>query len=148
MSIIKGDTNVMSGERSRSNYYVFRVFNEDYSFDKYDDNIYNTSEAQIAKDPIGFSKKLKAEIKVYSGTSEDLTAAWQALADMYMGYTYCMKEVFLYTPESGKEDVEHIFCGGILDPDDIDILEEHLTEDRGLSGFDDPTEINRVLARV
>ena len=116
-------------DNAKTNYFVFRVFNEDFSFDNYNDVIYRTSENEINP------KFLKAEYRIYSGVRSTLEDIWNAMYNQYTGYTYCMKEIIETKPdEYGKYTeppvIEILFTGGILDPNDIDNLNDYINETR------------------
>ena len=91
---------------SKSARYALRVYISSYCFERYDDGIYTVEESKVNR------KDILAERT--ADTLEGIVAVWHELLDEYVGYTYCVKDVF--------EDT--VLIGGVYDPDDVEVLEE------------------------
>ena len=107
-------------------YFVIRVFNEDYSFDNYNDNVYSTSEYDIQASP-EIRKTIKAESRIRSTNKKHFLNIYEDYLSAYEGYTACVKEVFVY---SDGTMAEIMICGGIFDMNDVNTVWDYLIETR------------------
>lgn len=88
--------------------YVIRIYKMKYSFDKYDDTIYQTSESLVDYKDILVERAAR--------TMGRMLAIWYKLFDKYEGYTYCIKDLIM----------GEVVLGGIMDPGDDDIIKEYI----------------------
>jgi len=106
--------------------YIIRVFNMDYSFKNYSDDVY-MRRAEVIPDASSFAipeSEVDPETAVFevrTWNSNELVNAWHYVFDRFHGHTYCVKAII-------GNNYEDLIIGGILDPDDIVNLEEQVNE--------------------
>lgn len=90
--------------------YRILVWNKNYSFDNYDDNIYRKPDEKI---------DYMSEIETWTAEKgiDDLKFAWEKMLGSYEGFTYCVKDMV----------DDHIIVGGVFDPNDWEIIEEYFS---------------------
>ena len=90
--------------------YRIIVWNENYSFENYDDLVYRKPHAEI-----DYLNTVKAWTEAKDKTS--LIELWKKFLKTYEGYTYCIRDM----------SDDHIMVGGVYDPNDIDIIEDYFS---------------------
>lgn len=122
--LIKKTTGVVSRDNLPNPMYIIRVFNRDFSFDKYTDDIY-MRRSDVLNNEFGSSAIPESEIdpsvicyEVRCWNADEAIEAWHYIRDRFIGHTYCMKAVL-----GAYED---LIIGGILDPDDIESIKLQL----------------------
>lgn len=123
--LIEKTTGVVSRHNLINPMYIIRVFNRDFSFKNYTDNVYMRCQ-DVLNNGIGSSaipesevdpKTVSFEVRCWDET--ELIEAWHYIRDRFIGHTYCVKAVC--------GPYEDLIIGGILDLDDIDSIESQLT---------------------
>lgn len=89
--------------------YKILVWNEKYSFENYDDEIFRRRD-----DDIDYKKELK--MWSMSPGNNELKFLWEKMLESYEGYTYCVRDMF----------DDHIIVGGVFDPGDWEIISDYL----------------------
>lgn len=121
--MIEKTTGVITRDNLPNPMYIIRVFNRDFSFDKYTDDIY-MRRSDVLPDTMSFAipesevdpKTVSFEVRCWN--VDEAIEAWYYIRDRFIGHTYCMKAVLgVY---------EDLIIGGILDLDDIDAIESQL----------------------
>jgi hypothetical protein len=106
--------------------YIIRVFNMEYSFDNYTDDVY-MRRSEIIPDDTSYAipeSEVDPETVVFevrTWNANELINAWHYVFDRFEGHTYCVKAII-------GSSYEDLIIGGILDPDDIVNLEEQVNE--------------------
>ena len=90
--------------------YRIIIWNENYSFENYDDHIYRKPHAEI-----NYSTEIKTWTEVKN--KKALKEMWQELLRTYEGYTYCVRDM----------ENDHNMVGGVYDPNDIDVINDYLS---------------------
>lgn len=108
LRLIDGDSDVVCYvRRSRIKphiMYSIRVYKEQYSFDNYNDSIYQCKESEVNFEDIRISEGFCSGTRLLEG--------WKRLLDAWEGWTYCVKDVVN----------DKVVIGGIFDPTDIEQL--------------------------
>lgn len=89
--------------------YKIIVWNENYSFGNYDDDIYRKRD-----DDIDYMHELK--MWSMSPGNNELKFLWEKYLKEYEGYTYCVRDTL----------DDHIIVGGVFDPGDWEIISDYI----------------------
>ena len=121
--MIEKTTGVVSRDNLPNPMYIIRVFNRDFSFNKYTDDVY--MRCQDVFNGFGSSGIPESEVdpktvsfEVRCWNADEAIEAWHYIRDRFIGHTYCVKAVC--------GPYEDLIIGGILDLDDIDSIESQL----------------------
>lgn len=90
--------------------YKILVWNENYSFGNYDDNVYCKPDKDI---------DYASEIKVWTVAQGiyELKFEWEKMLKSYEGFTYCVRDRL----------GDLVIVGGVFDPGDWEIIEEYFS---------------------